>query len=165
MNCAFNFPYLEGLVIWQCPNLKKFFNGVSSTPNLERIVGGVGDLFEFDLNSTGEKTYNYEIISEDDFLDVDSESDDDHLNELDQFEEEEDKVEEHEGHEEEKEENINGCVTEQSAISYPESRDIDLQACTNEDITLRTPLLAISQEYQTSGKGGSQKKVEDMNVI
>ncbi|KAI4354258.1 hypothetical protein L6164_003139 [Bauhinia variegata] len=162
MNYAFNFPSLEDLVIWQCPNLKKFSNGVSRTPYLKRIVGeGCGDLFEFDLNSTGEETYKYEIVSEDDLPDVDSESDDEHLNELDQFEEEEDKVE----HEEEKEENINGCVTEQSTISYSESRDVDLQACTNEDITYSTPLLAISQEYQTSGKGGSQKKIEDMNVI
>ncbi|KAI4354265.1 hypothetical protein L6164_003144 [Bauhinia variegata] len=201
MNYAFNFPCLEDLVIWQCPNLKKFSNGVSSTPNLERIVGeGCGDLFEFDLNSTGQETYKYEIlklcvtyyslsrlylnlleldISEDtlldvdtdskneqldesdrnsqfegediskyDFLDVDSESDKEHLNESDQLEvEEEDNVKEYKEQEEEKEENINGCVTEQSTISYPESRDIDLQSSTNE------------------GKGGSQKKIEDMNVI
>ncbi|KAI4354247.1 hypothetical protein L6164_003132 [Bauhinia variegata] len=189
MNYAFNFPCLEDLVIWQCPNLKKFSNGVSSTPNLECIVGETcGDLFEFDLNSTGEETYKYKIvseddleldisedtlldvdteseneqldesdrnyqfegedISEDDFSDVDSESDKEHLNESDQFEVEgEDKVKEYKEHEKEKEENINGCVTEQSTISYPESRDIDLQAFTNE------------------GKGGSQKKIEDMNEI
>ncbi|KAI4354276.1 hypothetical protein L6164_003152 [Bauhinia variegata] len=169
MNYAFNFPSLEGLVIWQCPNLKKFSNGVSSMPNLERLVG---DLFEFDLNSTGEKTYNYEIVSEDDLPDMDdlwdqdSESDNEHLNESDQYEvEEEDKVEEHKEHEEKEEENINGCITEQSTISYPESRDIDLQASTNEDITLSTPLLALSHEHQTSGKRGSQKKIEDMIVI
>ncbi|KAI4354251.1 hypothetical protein L6164_003134 [Bauhinia variegata] len=171
MNYAFNFPCLKDLVIWQCPNLKKFSNGVSNTPNLECIGGeGGGDLLEFDLNSTGEKTYKYKVISEDDLRDVDeimsegdfsdqdSESDKEHLNESDQFQEEEDNVEE-------KEENVNGCVTEQSTISYPESRDIDLQASTNKDITLSTPLLAISQEYQTSGKGGSQKKIEDMNAI
>ncbi|KAI4353008.1 hypothetical protein L6164_001987 [Bauhinia variegata] len=61
--------------------------------------------------------------------------------------EEEDNVKEYKEHEEEKEENINGCITEQSTISYPESRDIDLQTSTDE------------------GKGGSQKKIEDMNVI
>ncbi|KAI4353007.1 hypothetical protein L6164_001986 [Bauhinia variegata] len=186
MKYVFNFPCLEDLVIWQCPNLKKFFNGVSSTPNLERIVGERGsDWLEFDLNSTGRKMYKYEVHNNsislefldyvtsevdlpnvDDLWDVDSESDDEHLNELDQFEvEEEDKVEEHKEREKEKAENINSCITEQNTISYPESRDIDLQASANEDITLITPLLAISQEYQTSGKGGSQKKKEDMNVI
>ncbi|KAI4354286.1 hypothetical protein L6164_003161 [Bauhinia variegata] len=172
MNYAFNFPYLEDLVIWQCPNLKKFSNGVSSTLNLEHIEGeGGGDLFEFNLNSTG--MYKYKVISEDDLPDVDevmSEGDfsDEDMSEgdfSDQDIEEEGNVEEHKEHEEEKEENVNGCVTEQSTISYPESRDIDLQASTNEDITLSTPLLAISQEYQTSGKGGSQKKIEDMNAI
>ncbi|KAI4354277.1 hypothetical protein L6164_003153 [Bauhinia variegata] len=92
------------------------------------------------------------IVSEDDFPDVDSESDDEHLNELDQFEvKQEEVVEKHKEHEEEEEEKINRCVTEQSTISYPESRDIDLQTSTNEGITLSTPLLAISQEYQTSG--------------
>ncbi|KAI4354279.1 hypothetical protein L6164_003155 [Bauhinia variegata] len=179
MNSVFNFPSLGELVIWQCPNLKKFSNGVPSTPNLKPIVGESGDLLEFDLNSTGEKMYKYEIVSEDYFFELDInedslldwgiESENEQLNESDrnhQFEvEEEDKVEEQKEHKEEKEENINGCVTEQSTISCPECRDINLQASTNEDITLSTPLLAISQEYRTSGKGGSQKKIEDMNVI
>ncbi|KAI4354263.1 hypothetical protein L6164_003143 [Bauhinia variegata] len=119
LNCVFNFPALENAVIKRCPKLKLSSRQAPITTKRPSVKEGyrlsAKCYWEDDLDSTVQKLYTDKIVSEDDllvmyvFLDVDSESDDEHLNELDQFEvEEEDKVEEHMEHEEEKEENING---------------------------------------------------------
>ncbi|CAJ1950250.1 unnamed protein product [Sphenostylis stenocarpa] len=62
-NCKFEFPTLEILIIRECPKMKTFTEGSSTTPKLESIFGVEGEekskwQWEGDLNATVQKVFN-----------------------------------------------------------------------------------------------------------
>ncbi|KAG6751661.1 hypothetical protein NC652_030745 [Populus alba x Populus x berolinensis] len=58
--CAFTFPSLEEVFLIECPNMKKFSEGIISTPELETVLLTEEDdegYWEEDLNSTVQKLF------------------------------------------------------------------------------------------------------------
>ncbi|KAI4313274.1 hypothetical protein L6164_026265 [Bauhinia variegata] len=76
-NYAFKFPSLENALICECPNLKIFSKGVSTTPKLRRVhveLEVVDWYWEGDLNKTAQKMYankvglrSFELLKQEEF--------------------------------------------------------------------------------------------------
>ncbi|KAI4346282.1 hypothetical protein L6164_013348 [Bauhinia variegata] len=186
LNCVFNFPSLENVVIRQCPNLKTFSKRDPSTPKLQSVKDGTirspSSYWEDDLNSTVQKLYKRQNVSQSSDLSlthVDTKGENKQLIKTDRKqlngtnrnhqvvdkEDTEIKKEEDKEYAEVKLGNNNKNVFQESITSSPESRDTNLQICTNEDFNLSDPLAPTSQEHLTSEEGGNQKMMEDKNII
>ncbi|KAI4347895.1 hypothetical protein L6164_008671 [Bauhinia variegata] len=171
MKYVFNFPSLCEVYIRQCPKMKMFSNGVTSTPKLYSVrhddpYGPINGYWEDDLNSTVQMMHRDQVASESkdhSSLDVDTNIKNEQLNEPDwNHRVTDEKVKESKREEEHKEygEVKVGIkimnVIEKSTTSCLGSRDTNLQTSENQEDQIS------EHERDCKGKSSERPSIGDI---